>query len=165
MIVTSLPMRVRTPDGTHEWALDWAEGDQGDILTLRALDSRRWTAAGSTVFHAQMVLRGQVEPEGILLCCNGARENVYPSRLALSMADGEVAYQLRWGRRPSTRHLVEVLGLADCADVVTIQEQKAWFEWWSDSVTGWKYPLNALVAIVRPGRTNRQESRGRDRPH
>ena len=58
MIVTSLPMRVRTPDGTYEWELDWAGGDEGDILTLRTLDSREWTADGSTVFHALMVLRG-----------------------------------------------------------------------------------------------------------
>jgi hypothetical protein len=152
MIVKSLPMCVRTPDGPHEWTLDRAEGDDGDILALRAPDSREWTAAGSNVFHALMELRERVEPEGILLCCNGARRDVYPSRLALSMGGGEVAYQLRWGRRPSVRHLVEVLGPADCANVVTVQEQQAWFQRWSQTVIGWKYPLNVLASIVRPGR-------------
>jgi hypothetical protein len=41
------------------------------------------------------------------------------------MADGEVAYRLRRCRRTSVRNLVEVLDPADCADVVTVAEQRA----------------------------------------
>jgi hypothetical protein len=149
MSVRQAPIRVLTPDGTHHWALDRTETDVAEELTLRAGDGREWSATGVDLFRALEALRVRVEPDGIRLCCNGAMRDVYPSRMALSMAGGEVAYRLRRGRRPSTRNLVEVLDEADCAGVVTVAEQRAWFDDWHRTVTGWRWPLYALLSLVR----------------
>ncbi|MEV4131859.1 hypothetical protein AB0J72_06795 [Dactylosporangium sp. NPDC049742] len=150
MSVTRTPIRVLTPDGTQEWALDRAETDEAEVLALLAPDGREWTATAENLFHALAALRLQVEPDGIRLCCNGARRDVYPSRMALSMAGGEIAYLLRRGRRPSIpASFVSVLDPADCSDVVTVEEQRAWYDDWWRTVTGWRWPLYALLSLFR----------------
>ncbi|MDG6106683.1 hypothetical protein Daura_28955 [Dactylosporangium aurantiacum] len=106
-------MRVRTPGGTYEWELERGEGD----LMLRAPDGRRWTAAGADWTAALLALREQLEPEGILLCCDGARRDVHSSGMVRDWSGGEDAYALRRGRRPDMRPLVDVFGPADCAAV------------------------------------------------
>ncbi|MFF5228332.1 hypothetical protein [Dactylosporangium sp. NPDC000521] len=150
MSSTQSPVRVLTPDGTQEWTLDRAETDEADVLALVAPDGREWTATGVNLFHALTALRLQVESDGIRLCCNGARRDVYPSPMALDMARGEIAYLLRRGRRPSVPgSFVATLDPADCADVVTVEEQRAWHEDWQKTVIGWRWPLYALLSLVR----------------
>ena len=138
-------MRVRTADGTHEWALRRTDADD---LLLRAPDGRQWAAAGEDLHESLLALRRGLEADGILLCCNGARRNVHGSGMSRSMSGGEVAYALRRWRRSDVRDLVEVLDPAHCKDVVTIEEQQAWYEAWLRTVTGWRYlfgaPLDAL---------------------
>lgn len=143
------PIRALTPDGVQEWALDRADADVALELTLRAPDGRAWTATGVDSFRALEALRLQVEPDGIRLCCNGARPEVYPSRMAIAGTDGDVAYRLRRGRRKSARRLVKALDPADCADVVTVAEQRAWYEDWIRTVTGWRWPLYAVLSLLR----------------
>ncbi|WP_327001958.1 nitronate monooxygenase [Dactylosporangium sp. NBC_01737] len=138
-------MRVRTADGTHEWALRRTDADD---LLLRAPDGRQWAAAGEDLHESLLALRRALEADGILLCCNGARRNVHGLGMSRSMSGGEVAYALRRWRRSDVRDLVEVLDPADCKDVVTIDEQQAWYDAWQRTVTGWHYlfgaPLDAL---------------------
>ncbi|MEV0128910.1 hypothetical protein AB0H83_10625 [Dactylosporangium sp. NPDC050688] len=44
---------------------------------------------------------------------------------------------------------VEVLDPAGCADVVTVAEQEAWYEGWIRTVTGWRWPLYAVLGLFR----------------
>ncbi|MEU0557542.1 hypothetical protein [Dactylosporangium sp. NPDC006015] len=42
-----------------------------------------------------------------------------------------------------------MLDPADCADVVTVQQQRAWFDDWFKTVTGWRWPFYALLSLFR----------------
>ncbi|GAB3175511.1 hypothetical protein GCM10027059_49180 [Myceligenerans halotolerans] len=68
-------------------------------------------------------IRGDLERLGILVCCQGARRNVLPSGVNRQMSDGRLAYLIQAGRTPSDDDLVDIFDPAECADVVTIDEQ------------------------------------------
>lgn len=138
-------MRVRTADGSHEWTLHRNDDD----LVLRAPDGRQWVSTGADLHESLLALRRRLEADGILLCCNAARRNVHGSGMARSWTGGEAAYLLRRGRRPDVRHLVEVLDPADCADVVTIDEQRMWHDAWHRTVVGWRYLVNVPLNLFR----------------
>jgi len=146
------PIRVLTAGGVEDWTLEVYDAPDYDALTLRSPGSAEWTAAGADLFDALLGLRRQVEPAGIRLCCNGSRRDVWPSQLLRAMSDGGSAYVLRKGRRPTSRHLVEILAPADCALVVSIEEQRAYVEKWWRSATTWRLPLYALSRPFRPYR-------------
>jgi nitronate monooxygenase len=142
-----LPMPVRTRDGLHAWQLHRTADDQ---LLLRAPDGRQWCATGVDVSDALLALRRQVEPEGIQLCCNGARRDVHGSGMMRDWSGGEAAYVLRRGRRPDVRHLVDVLDPPDdMTAVCTVEEQRAWFEAYQRTVVGWRYLVYGPLSLLR----------------
>jgi hypothetical protein len=105
------------------------EGTYPEVaLTLTGRD-RAWTATGTSVFAALLDLREQLEMQGIRLCCNGARRNAWSSGMQQDMARGRVVYLLQMNRsgRPAE---VRTLDPAPCDQVVTVQEQKAWYAGW-----------------------------------
>ncbi|GAB3831471.1 hypothetical protein GCM10027610_021650 [Dactylosporangium cerinum] len=140
-----LPMRVRTADGIHEWTLIRTDDD----LLLRAPDGRQWAAGGDDLHESLLSLRRRLEADGILLCCNAARRNAHGTGMSRSMSGGEATYLLRRGRRMRIRDIVHVLDPADCADVVTIDEQQAWFDAWLRTVTGWGYLVHGPLSVFR----------------
>ncbi|MFJ8963747.1 hypothetical protein ACIRG5_30600 [Lentzea sp. NPDC102401] len=68
-------------------------------------------------------LRRQLETHGILLCCMGARPDVWPSGLLTQFTDGRMAYLHREGVQPSRADEVDIFAPADAADVVTVEQQ------------------------------------------
>jgi hypothetical protein len=77
------------------------------------------------LFSALEAVRRQLEAEGLMLCCQGARPDVLPSGMARQMGGGRRAYRLRRDRRPDRTDLVDVFAPANCDDVVTVDEQHA----------------------------------------
>jgi hypothetical protein len=143
---------VNTPAGRETWELTHHEAGDGREVALRSTDGTRWEASGPHLFDALIAVREQIEPAGVRLCCAASRLDVWPSPLLRSMSDGEAAYVLRIGRRPTGRDVVGVLEPADCSLVVPVDEQRAYFARWVRTVTGWRYPLNAILSRLGPGR-------------
>lgn len=70
-------------------------------------------------------IRRDLEGMDLLLCCQGARPNVFPSGMTRQMTDGRLAYALQAGKMPSDDDLVDIFAPADCSDVVTLEAQLA----------------------------------------
>ena len=111
------PVRISI-EGEHPWRLA-ADGPTG-----------RLAAEGDDLFAATVVLRERLEADGWLLQIEGAREDVYPSRM--SRAAGR-AYVLRPGRHSTLEDLVDTLAPLRAGRAVTVAEQRANFERWSQS--------------------------------
>jgi hypothetical protein len=102
-------------------------------LRIELPGGRTFTAEDKTLFAALRALRRQLESEGLLLCCQGCMPNVWPSGMSSQMAGGRHAYRLHPGRRSTPEDLVDILDPADCAEVVTVDEQRASVERLYDS--------------------------------
>jgi hypothetical protein len=70
-------------------------------------------------------IRRDLEGMGLLLCCQGARLNVFPSGMLRQMTDGRLAYSLQAGEMPSDDDLVDIFAPADCSEVATLEDQLA----------------------------------------
>jgi hypothetical protein len=67
--------------------------------------------------------RRDLEAMGLLLCCQGARLNVFPSGMTRQMADGRLSYSIQPGKELSDDDLVDIFAPADCSEVVTLEDQ------------------------------------------
>lgn len=67
--------------------------------------------------------RRDLESMGLLLCCQGARLNVFPSGLTRQMTEGRLAYSIRAGKEISDDDLVDIFAPADCSAVATLEDQ------------------------------------------
>ncbi|SFR12139.1 hypothetical protein SAMN04488564_103743 [Lentzea waywayandensis] len=79
---------------------------------------------GDDVLDCFLDVRSQLEEHGILLCCMGARPDVWPSGMLRQFSDGRKAYLQREGVRTTEDDVVDIFAPADAADVVTVREQR-----------------------------------------
>ncbi|NNE84593.1 MAG: hypothetical protein HKN28_11540 [Alphaproteobacteria bacterium] len=83
-------------------------------------------------FNALLILRTQLEATGHRLLCNGARRNVWPSGMSRSMGGGRKAYVMRMGQPTHGDDLVDIFDYAEPDLIVSVQEQKEFFDKWID---------------------------------
>ena len=82
-------------------------------------------ATGVDLFDSLTGLRDALEAEGLLICIEGARADVYPSGMSRQMGGGRRAYRHVSGRRPERADLVDIFDATCCGDVVSVDEQLA----------------------------------------
>jgi hypothetical protein len=117
-------LRVIGPDGSQPVSVTVAT-EPPWTLALELPDGQTAEAQAPDLFAALMTIRQQLEDAGLLVCCQGARPDVYPSGMSSQMSGGRLAYHLHAGRRSTADDLVDILDPAECKDVVTVQEQRA----------------------------------------
>ena len=105
-------------------------------LALSDGSGRTWEAIGGDVFEALMKLRLETEPDGVQLCCNGARRNAWSSFMQRDMGEGFSTYLLRLGEHNERPESVPTLAPAPAADVATVAEQIAFHEQWLSELKG-----------------------------
>lgn len=116
---------------TPTWALVLTRPGPHRIgLTLHDGSGRTWEATGGDAFDALMKLRLEVEPNGVQLCCNGARRNAWSSGMQRDMDEGSTTYLLRLGEHGARPRSVRTLDPAPGNDVTTVAEQVAFHEEW-----------------------------------
>ncbi|HEV3462288.1 MAG TPA: hypothetical protein VG413_09610 [Candidatus Dormibacteraeota bacterium] len=115
----SFMVTARVSTGTSSYRLELAAPEIG----IRSADA-------SDVFECMCQLRARFDREGIRLCCNGARLNVWPSGMARDMGGGLRAYVLEVGRRASIDDLVDIFDSAPIEDIATVEEQRLFAEKW-----------------------------------
>jgi len=118
--------------GTEEWSIEkeTIAPHRSYRLTLGAPDGRSWSAEAGNVFQCLLDLRGLVEPLGVRLCCNGSRRNAWCSGMQADMGQGLFVYLLTRPRTTDRPQQVDTLGAASPDDVVSVGEQRAWYEEW-----------------------------------
>jgi hypothetical protein len=86
---------------------------------------------GPDLFEALASARRELEAHDVLVACNGARRDVFPSAMLRQAAGGRRAYVLtvpRTAARPAT---VDIFDPApDVAALATVEEQRDWFDRW-----------------------------------
>ena len=116
---------------TATWQLAVTQDDQRHVvLSLSDGFGRTWAATGGDAFDALMKLRLEAEPDGVQICCNGARRNAWSSGMQRDMAMGFSTYLLRLGEHNERPPSARTLEPAPAADVTTVAEQMAFHEQW-----------------------------------
>lgn len=89
---------------------------------------------GDNCFDTLVKIRKKLEENGISLLCMGCCRNVYPSGMILSMGTGRSAYVLTIGRQATMKNVVDIFEPCPEEKYATIQEQKSFFDAWTDSL-------------------------------
>ena len=97
---------------------------EDSVLTVCGFEPEPQTFRGNNLFVCLMDLRLNLEAEGYLLCCNGARPDVFPSGTLQQTTHGRHAYVLSRGRELSDDDIVDILGPAPRSQVVTVEAQR-----------------------------------------
>jgi hypothetical protein len=71
----------------------------------------------------------------IKFLCKGAKLNVHPSRMSSQMSNGLVAYELKFGKPSEEEDLVRIFDYEDENITSNIEEQKAFYQNWIESLT------------------------------
>lgn len=81
-------------------------------------------AGGGDVLECFLGLRQRLEERGILLCCMGARPDVWGSGMLQQFSDGRQAYYHRDDGPVGENDVVDIFAPTDAADVVTVEQQR-----------------------------------------
>jgi len=93
-------------------------------------DGRTVAGLGSDCFDALIEARRQLELQGILVCVEGARKDVWPSGMARAMGAGRKAYRMALGKQALKSDLVDIFAEAKTPASIAEQDayRRAWFE-------------------------------------
>jgi hypothetical protein len=81
------------------------------------------------MFEALVRLRRQLEPDGLTVAVQGARQDTYPSGMACDMGGGMKVYVLCPGQR-TPPDLVETFDDAPSDQIATVEGQRAFAGAW-----------------------------------
>lgn len=128
------PVSVALKDGTIVPARFLLSGThRDDPLTLSFAD-RSITKKAIDTFEALVLIRLELEAEGIQVLCYGACKDVRPSGMSRSMCGGIKAYRHPLGLKPSQKETVHILQTGPDVIAVTVSEQLLYYEEWLLSV-------------------------------
>jgi hypothetical protein len=100
-------------------------------VELRSPAGVTWSAEAGDVFWCLIELRRQLEPEGVALCCNGARRDAGVTGLLADMGEGRRVYLLDGIDGPQRPPIADTLAPVPCDVVVSVDEQLTWLDdWW-----------------------------------
>lgn len=95
------------------------------------IDSR---GGGPDLFEALAQARRGLEAQGVLLGCNGARRDVFPSAMQRQTGWGRRAYVLTMPRTTARLPVVDIFVPApELSTLATVDAQRAWFDRWRQS--------------------------------
>lgn len=88
----------------------------------------------SDYFDCLLKIRETLDRNGLKILCNGARYDVYPSRMSRQMSMGIKAYVLVKGRQASEKDLIGIFDEAEPARIGTIEQQRSYYNEWLESL-------------------------------
>ena len=95
-------------------------------------DGQSVVGVGGDCFDALLEARRHLESQGILVCLEGAREDVWPSGMSRSMGAGRKAYRMTLGKQALKSDLVDIF--AEAKTPASIAEQDAYRHAWFESL-------------------------------
>ncbi len=131
--MTSAALSARRSDGRIvDCTIEYEVGRRAEF-SVRG-DQIDIKATGEDLFSAMQAARRSLDEMGIFLLCQGARRNVWPSRMARDMGGGMKAYQLRLGEQARRGDLVDILAPAGPEEVATVVDQEMFHKQWLTSL-------------------------------
>ena len=92
-------------------------------------------ATGDDYFHCLVNMREYCDSIGFKILCNGARYDVYPSRMGRQMSEGKLAYKMHLGKQASEDDLVDIFLETDSEFIGTKEEQEKFYKKWIKSLS------------------------------
>lgn len=105
------------------------------VISVRLPGGEVVEASDSDLFDCLIRIRKQLERINLLLCCNGARRDCYPSRMSRDMGGAQRILKLEMGKVPSGRSMVDTFGEADPSHISTPEEQEGYYRAWLKSLS------------------------------
>ena len=137
--MTSAEIELKGPDGqSHlcriECDVTWPNGPVPDVH-LRANSSvlGEYSVVQTDAFECLSRYREELEKEGFLALCLGARIDAFPSGMCRSMGNGFAAYITEMGK-PAQSEPEGIFTPAPAETIATVEQQKERFEAWSRSL-------------------------------
>jgi hypothetical protein len=107
--------------------------DENDMITISMnIEGENYSYTSNNYFDAFCDARNDQEKNDITFCCNGARMNVYPSRMSLQMSLGRKAYEFELGL--PAKKIVDIFDKCDIETIVNVSEQREFYQIWIDSL-------------------------------
>lgn len=95
---------------------------EGAGLRMKFLGGHWKSFGGSNLFKCLIGARIDLEKEGLLLCCQGARAAVFPSGMQQQMDNGRFAAVL--SRSAEERKIVDIFVVAKPSQVTSVEGQR-----------------------------------------
>jgi hypothetical protein len=86
------------------------------------------------LFECLIQLRKKLSQLSCIPLCNGARYDVYPSRMSREMGGGIMGYIHQIAKHPTDKDLVNIFEYAESNMVVSVDEQKEFYHLWLNSL-------------------------------
>jgi hypothetical protein len=108
---------------------------EGDLCEVTAtVGDVVFVGSGHDLWESLRNLRLSLEQVGLMLWCNGARQNVHASGMQRQWNNGRRAYELAFPRTSNRPPTVDIFGVADSREeLVSVADQDIWFQNWMDS--------------------------------
>jgi hypothetical protein len=132
-LLENAPVKV-LQDGIVVSAIWTVSGNPDATIQLLLPAGEEFNVRGADLFDALTNLRIKLEARSLHLVCDGARNDVYPSRMSRDMGAGRKAYRLKFGHAAAREDIVDILSITDAHFVGTVAEQKDFYEKWIKSL-------------------------------
>lgn len=126
---------VTGPSGHSRARLAWWSEGQAYVVQADGPFGEH-VGRGDDLFDALVAVRRELEPQGWFLAVQGARLDAYPSGMCRDMGGGARLYALRLGEQARQADLVDTFGDTDPEYVGRVDEQRAYFDRWLQSLRG-----------------------------
>jgi hypothetical protein len=123
-------IRVSGPGGSQKADATYAPIGGRCHVSLTLADGRVVSADESDFFEALRSVRRQLETDGLVVCCQGARRDVWASGMDRDMGAGLKAHVLTIGTGVAREEVVDIFDPAEPTLVGTVAEQDMQFERW-----------------------------------
>jgi hypothetical protein len=121
--------------GLHTLTLEVREvGDDYLISCKLPVTGELVTGQAGDCFAALQSVRRKAEGRNWMICCKGARRNVWPSGMSRQMGGGIKAYVLEMGRQGRSDLLVEIFDEDTPESYSTVADQEAYAHAWFESL-------------------------------
>lgn len=103
-------------------------------ISLSYGDRREIAESDRGFFDALRRLRMELDKVGVLVCCFGASENVYPSPMQEAMGPAVLAYKNYLGKQAYSRDIVNIFESGEDMNPVTVEQQVVFHKKWLSSL-------------------------------
>jgi hypothetical protein len=121
--------------GLHDVTIEVREvGDEYLLSCKLPVSGELLTGQADDCFAALQALRRKAEGQNWMICCKGARRNVWPSAMSRQMGGGVKAYVLEMGRQGRVDSMVEIFDEDTPESYSTVTDQEAYAHAWFKSL-------------------------------
>lgn len=131
--MTELTLKLMLDGSESEALLELSEGEPC-IMTVKSNGLDTSTFQARDFFDCLIQARKWVAKFDGIFLCNGARRDVYPSRMSRQMAHGKMAYKMKFGMQAQRSDLVNIFDFAEEASIGTVEDQEKYYKDWINSL-------------------------------